>query len=194
MLVRVKQGGQGEYWELMNGIAMMYPWERQYIQKRNVIKIEELLYMVRKEKNEILKAGKLVILLVMAEFYHKQITRNDAWNKLETVLWKGLEFYQRNQWSVDQKNPFEFKAAIEKIFMKHGIHPVRMEKYRYSPEEIPVFEEKVVEENWTYLWQMILALMKCIKENREDYGQLKLKFDQEREKDLETQKNTWSCF
>ena len=49
MLVRVKQGGQGEYWELMNGIAMMYPWERQYIQKRNVIKIEELLYMVRKD-------------------------------------------------------------------------------------------------------------------------------------------------
>lgn len=194
MLVRIKQGGRGEYWELMNGIAMMYPWERQYIQKRNVIKIEELLNLIKKENNEILKAGKLIILLVMSEFYHKQITRNDGWNKLETVLWKGLEFYQRNQWSVDQKNPVEFKKIVEKIFMKHGIHPSRIKKYSYLPKEIPVFEEKVAEENWIYLWQTLLTLMECVKMDKEDYKQLKLRADEESEKNKETQKNTWNCF
>ena len=194
MLVKIKQGGQKEYWELMNGIAMIYPWERQYIQKRNVIKIEELLYIVRKEKNEILKAGKLLILLVMTEFYHKQITRNDVWNKLETVLWKGLEFYQRNQWSVEQKNPFDFRKIVEANFMKHGIHPIRLQKYRNPLEEIPTFEEKAVEENWTYLWSMVGALQKCIKEDKEEYKQLKQKADRESEKNLEKCERKWRSF
>lgn len=194
MLVSIKHGEQQEYWELMNGIAMIYPWERQYIQKRNVIKIEELLYIVRKEKNEILKAGKLLILLVMAEFYHKQITRNDAWNKLETVLWKGLEFYQPNQWSVDQKNPFEFRNMVEENFMKHGIHPIRLQKYMYQLEKIPPFEEKTVEENWTYLWSMIGALQKCIKEDKEEYKLLKQKADRESEELLEKQERNRSSF
>ena len=78
--------------------------------------------------------------------------------------------------------------------MKHGIHPSRMEKYRYFTKEIPVFDERVAEENWTYLWQMLLALMECVKMDKEDYRQLKLKTDKECEKNSETQKNTWNCF
>ena len=191
MLVRIKQGGQKEYWELMNGIAMIYPWERRYIQKRSVIKIEELLCVVKSEENEILKAGKLLMLLLMAEFYHKQITRNDIWNRLEIVLWKGLEFYQRNQWSVDRENPFEFRKILEDNFMKHGIHPIRLQKYVYPMEEVPVFEEKLTEENWNYLWQMMWALQECIKENKEDYKILKQRVEKQVTEDSEKSMERW---
>ena len=133
-----------------------------------MISIKDLLGLVSKEDSIILKSGKLLILLIIAEFYQKQMTRKDAWNKLEEVLFSGMEVYQNHQWSVRLDNLPKISKKIDENFKRHGIHPYRLQKYSNTMEEIPKFQE-MQEEDWNYFWQMVTAMEKYLQEAEEEY-------------------------
>lgn len=170
MVLKVKQESFHEYWELMNGIAMIFPWERKYVQSKGMIPIKELLQIVAKEENIIIKSGKLLLLLIMAEFYHKQMTRRDAWNMLEEVLFAGMEVFQNYQWSVRLDNLPKISKKIDENLKNHGIHPFRLQQYTYAAEEAPEFHE-IKEDDWKYMWQMVTAMEKYLQETEMDYKQ-----------------------
>ncbi|MBQ2800343.1 MAG: hypothetical protein IJF03_03015 [Lachnospiraceae bacterium] len=178
MVLKIRQKSFHEYWELMNGIAMIFPWERQYIQSQGMIWIKDLLQLVSKEDNIILKSGKLLLLLIIAEFYQKQMTRKDAWNKLEEVLFLGMEVYQNYQWSVRLDNLPKISKKIDENFRRHGIHPFRMQQYAPASEEVPEFQE-MKEEDWKYMWQMVTAMEKYLEEAEADYKHQRKKEEQE---------------
>lgn len=168
MVLKIKQESFHEYWELMNGIAMMFPWERQFLQNQGRIQIKDLLQIVAKEENIILKSGKLLLLLIMAEFYHKQMTREDAWNKLEKVLFAGMEVFRNYQSSVRLDNHPKIRKKIDENLKSHGIHPFRLRQYTYTTEEVPEFQE-IKEEDWEYMWQMVIAMERYLEETETDY-------------------------
>lgn len=178
MVLKIRQKSFHEYWELMNGIAMIFPWERQYIQSQGMIWIKDLLQLVSKEDNIILKSGKLLLLLIIAEFYQKQMTRKDSWNKLEEVLFLGMEVYQNYQWSVRLDNLPKISKKIDENFRRHGIHPFRMQQYAPASEEVPEFQE-MKEEDWKYMWQMVTAMEKYLEEAEADYKHQRKKEEQE---------------
>lgn len=168
MVLKIRQESFDEYWELMNGIAMIFPWEREFVQNQAMIQIKDLLRIVAQEENIILKSGKLLFILIMAEFYHKQMTRKDAWNKLEEVLFLGMEVYQNDHWSVRSDNLPKISKKIDENFKSHGIHPFRLQQYTYNMEEVPEFQE-MKEDDWRYMWQMVIAMEKYLKESEAHY-------------------------
>lgn len=168
MVLKIRQESFEEYWELMNGIAMIFPWEIKFVQSHSMIQIRDLLQIVAKEENIILKSGKLLLILIIAEFYHKQMTRQDAWNKLEEVLFLGMEVYQNHQWSVQSDNLPKISKKIDENFRSHGIHPFRLQQYTLNMEEVPEFQE-VKEDDWRYMWQMVIAMENYLKESEAHY-------------------------
>lgn len=168
MVLKIRQESFEEYWELMNGIAMIFPWEIKFVQSHPMIQIKDLLQIVAKEENIILKSGKLLLILIIAEFYHKQMTRQDAWNQLEEVLFLGMEVYQNHQWSVQSDNLPQISKKIDENFRSNGIHPFRLQQYTYNIEEVPEFQE-MKEDDWKYMWQMVIAMEKYLKESEAHY-------------------------
>lgn len=172
MVLKVRQESFNEYWELMNGIAMIFPWEREFVQNQGMIKIKDLLQVISKEENIILKSGKLLLLLIMAEFYQKQMARKDAWDKLEQVLFQGMEVYQNYQWSVRLDNLPKISKKLDENFKSHGIHPFRLQKYAHNMDEIPEFRE-MKEDDWKYMWQMVTAMEKYLEETEATYKRIR---------------------
>ncbi len=168
MVLKVKKESFHEYWELMNGIAMMFPWQRQFVQGQGMIQIKDLLQFVAKEENIILKSGKLLLLLIMAEFYHKQMIREDAWNKLEEVLFAGMKIFHNYQSSVCSNHLPKISKKIEENLKSHGIHPFRLQQYSYTTQEVPEFQQ-IKEDDWEYMWQMVTAMERYLEEAETDY-------------------------
>lgn len=173
MMIKIKQGGRKEYWELLNGISQSFPWEHQYIEKRGQIQLESLLEIADREENIILKAGRLLILFILIEFYQKQIPRSEQWHRADYMIMTAMEVYQcSNSNHIFIKKDKQFQRIVNENFLSHGIHPVRLQKYVPLKGEFPEYQ-RVKREDWEYLWSMIIALEKCICDNKKLYGELK---------------------
>lgn len=173
MMIKIKQGGRKEYWELLNGISVSFPWEHQYIEKQSQIRLEALLEIADREDNVILKAGRLLILFILIEFYQKQILRSEQWNRVDHIILTAMELYQQNPFENSSvKKERRFQMMVNKNFLTHGIHPSRLQKYVSIESEVPEYE-KVKREDWVYLWNMVTALEKCLCDSKRMYWELK---------------------
>lgn len=173
MMIKIKQGGRKEYWELLNGIAVSFPWEHQYIEKQSQIQLEALLKIADREDNVILKAGRLLILFILIEFYQKQILRSEQWNRVDYIIMTAMEIYQHgNLESSFVRKDKRFQTMVNKNLLCHGIHPNRLQKYISIESEIPEYQ-KIKREDWVYLWNMVTALEKCLCDSKRIYRELK---------------------
>lgn len=178
MMIKIKQGKRKEYWELMNGISFSFPWEQRYIEKKGIIPLEELIELAEQEEDKILRAGKLLILFILVEFYQKQIPKSEAWNRVDYIIMEGMELYYCGQDKNDNKNGRvkRFQKTLNDNFLKHGIHPNRLKKYAPKDGELPEYQS-IKPEEWIYLWKMVTALEKCLSENKRMYWELKRAYE-----------------
>ena len=174
MLVKIRQGKRKEYWELMNGISFTFPWEQRYIEKKNMIPLEELIKIAEQEEDVILRAGKLLILFILVEFYQKQIPKSELWNRVDYIINEAMElyYYGYDNKCESNRSKRKFQNLLNKKLLKHGIHPNGLKKYTVMEWEIPEYQN-IRKEDWVYLWKMVMALEKCICENKRMYWELK---------------------
>lgn len=178
MIVKIKQGKRKEYWELMNGISFSFPWEQRYIEKKGIIPLEELIEIAEQEVDIILRAGKLLILFILVEFYQKQIPRSDRWNYVDYIIMEGMDLYYCGYKKVSgvNKRARKFQTLLNDNFIKNGIYPNGLEKYMLMNGEVPEYQH-IRQEDWVYLWKMVTALEKCLCENKRMYWELKRTFE-----------------
>lgn len=177
MMIKVHQGGRKEYWKILNGIAWIFPEEQKFMENHKQLRLEEILRKACGDKNEILQAGKLLILLILAEFYQVHISKKDWWSEVERMILHGMSYYQGQEKIQGIYTGVRWcRKVMEDSLRSHGIHPLRLQKYKVRDEELPKYHI-VQQDDWNYLWKTVIAMEKCICENGRMYKQLKEKKD-----------------
>lgn len=173
IFIKIRQGGVKEYWKIINGIAGIFPEEQRFMERREHLGLEELLRKVWREENAILQAGRLLILLILAEFYQVHVSRKDWWSEVDGMVLRGMSCYQGyHREKNSNKQPKRCLQVVEDSLWSQGIHPLRLQKYPVAPKELPKYQA-VQPEDWKDMWNVILALEKCICEDTRIYKKLK---------------------
>ncbi|MDE6312518.1 MAG: hypothetical protein K2M46_02690 [Lachnospiraceae bacterium] len=179
MMIKVRQGGFKEYWKLLNGIVWIFPEEHKFMEQHPYLRLEEIIARACKEKEEILQAGKLLILLILAEFYQVHISKKDWWNEVDRLVIQGILYYQgQGRWKNTYRTARQCRQIMEESLRSHGIHPLRLKKYKIRTEELPVYA-KIQREDWNYLWKTVFAMEECMRENGKMYKRLKERGDRQ---------------
>lgn len=173
IFIRIRQGGVKEYWKIMNGVGRIFPEEQRFMERREHLDLEEILRKVWREPNEILQAGKLLILLILAEFYQVHVSKRDWWSEVDRIVRKGMGCYQgygRGRHTCNETD--RCLQVVEESLCSQGIHPMRLQKYPVAKEEVPQYQA-VKQEDWNDMWSIIIAMEKCICEDTKIYRKLK---------------------
>lgn len=172
LILKTGRGEQDEYQMLIHGISDLYSFHKQFVKKREVVKSDEISKFIKNEDNELLQAGEILLFFILSEFYHIPIIKNDGWSRLESLLWKGLQFYQFRSQSEKHIPTKKFKNLFDSIMVRQGIHPISLREYDSLPYQAPD-HEICKEYDWQYLWSRLFAILECLKANKESYRQLK---------------------